>query len=354
MNKIIKPPRLSLYLLLYILFGLLLYTLLSMRKNEPTSSTNLPSTLYFNEGGEKCFANDSIWQQIKNSQKNVKKIDDIFQFGGATPKSLLSLNNTNYQVIWKPQLPNIETHKDSSFFEVVYFHLDCLLELRRTPPAVSFNLSSTELISSLSSQSKLKYEDRQIDWIEWRENIQVAGVAQYYIQNLRHLNVFVEKFGGYIRKILNFFHLGGLLVGETEFSIREYSQRDMIDYITANWDRVHNRFFTIDPITKDTVLVYLDHNHLRLNLEERPFNLKYCKFWYENIEKLKKLKEIGLENVMRKSLEREELKEIGLMDRFDNPVKCLDKRSDEFLEHVNQCIEKFGFEDVFGFPQDLI
>ena len=42
------------------------------------------------------------------------------------------------------------------------------------------------------------------------------------------------------------------------------------------------------------------------------------------------------------------------MDRFDNPVQCLDKRSGEFLEHVNQCIEKFGFEDVFSFPQDLI
>ena len=324
-----------------------------MRENEPSSSTNKPPTFYFNEGGKKCFSNTSIWQELKNSQENVNSIEDFFQMGGATAKSLLSFDNLEYKAIWKPQLKEGGGHKDSSFFEVVYFHLDCLLNLRKTPPAVSFSVQFSPLYYSLSEASINFYEDRKTDWQNLRKNNIVPGVAQFFVNNLKHENVLVEKFGKKIRRFFNyFFGIGNFITGRNDFALREYSQRDMIDYIAGNWDRGHNRFYTIDPITHDTVLVYIDHNHFKLDKKQTPFSLEKinCKFWYHDIFRIKKLLKIGIENLLRKSLKKEELIELGLDGRFDNPLKRIDHRANDFLEYVDHCVDQFGFEDVFGFP----
>lgn len=342
-----KPPRYGIYLVLYLFFGLFLYTTYSLRisiPNEPKPGTT--QTLFYNEGGENCFAYNSTWNKLQYKEKHVQNIHDIFELGGATIKVKLEFDDGK-EAIWKPQLRKSKGHVDSAFFEVIYFHLDCLLGLRRTPPAASFILETERFRDSLVGQSVVLLRERM--WYLNMQNGYTPGVAQDFIYGMYHLNLLVEKFGQYIIRLFDFFHITRLVLGISDYSLREYSQREMIDYLLANWDISHNQFYAIDPVAGNTVLVYLDHNHLRLT-KKRAFGLKICKFWYHNVERLISLMNDNLELTLRQSLQRERIFEFGTEGKFEKPLKNINKRAKEYMDHVSGCIETYGFEYVFGFP----
>ena len=289
---------------------------------------------------------------------HIHKIEDALLLGGTDPKSLLrSKLLPDHRFIWKPQLPIQGKHYASAQNEVLIYHLDCLLGLKRTPAAAIYDIEFNHLRDSLGRLSRKRYEERSSDstfWDHWMNQGYVRGTAQFFWEDSNHLDIFTEYYIKYTtkftQKYLGFsfkfflFHL----FGGTSTGIREYSQRDMLDYISGNWDRSHNQFYTHD-VAGSSELIYLDHNHLSTNRGcKEIFLLQHCKFWEDSVEKLRSFVEKG-------NLTSSLLKTINTYDpemRFNNekiaaPLNCLQRRSELFLSFVAKCVAKHGYDYVF-------
>jgi len=321
----------------------------------PSRYQTQPPVFDINEGREQCFAANSSWARLKQSK--VKEIHDAFHLGGTDPKNILLQQNSDgdeFKSLWKPYLPRIGKHKANVLHEILVFHVDCLLGLKRTPPAAMLSLDPTPLTKSLSIVSKELYEERisKDVWDLWFNEGTVQGVTQKFVEDLHHIDWFGEKMIKILKKIsfpFNAWDWAHYFIGGGSATIREYSQKDMLDFICGNWDRMHNQFTMFFPERQSYELVYLDHNHLK-NTKENAFDLKYCKFWRDSIDNLLKVaySEDGtliMATSIRYSLKYAE-------PDFDYGVKYppllfMNYRVRKFLTHVESCVEKYGESYVF-------
>ena len=179
-------------------------------------------------------------------------------------------------------------------------------------------------------------------------------MAQVYVEGVHHVDILVEYSMLVVKKIASFFNIDiESILGATDVTTREYAQRDMVDFVLGNWDRLHNQFYVEEPNDRGemvTKLIYLDHNHLKISYVLSAFKLTHCKFWYSTVERLKDLHQKGIYYALNESLEREELKEVSLMGGLQAPLLYANRRAFIFLNHVDKCVEEHGFESVFGFP----
>lgn len=313
-----------------------------------------------NEGGPLCFGGSSSWTMLRDSR--LQSIKDAVHMGGMSAKSYIALeaaDSTHVRAVWKPQLDIVNGHKSSPFNAVIAFHLDCLLGLQRVPPAAAIAVSTEALEASLSPVALRRYEDRAANWEDWRARGEVYGTAQSFVDGVVHKE-------SYVRDIEQFFQYFGLetlylrLIGFGDTAKREAAERDMFDFLLANWDRDHNQFFIAGktPIARSgsvadvttTQLVFLDYDHLRFssNAPDVLSGKLPCQFYRESVEKLSELHAQGLSRLLMESLQRERLWETGLAGQRSAPVDFIDIRATRFLDHVHQCVEEHGDAYVFG------
>ena len=332
----------------------MLVSAFSYAASIPAKGYHTRTSLEVNPGGSKCFDGSSWHYKLRRLQ--VSKVKDALELGGTDPKSLIFTDQyPNDKFIWKPQLPISKGHFASAQNEVFVFHVDCLLELKRTPPATLYQLDFNRLQLSLGSSSKSIYEERAADlWDSWRNQAYIEGTVQYFWEGVHHIDRKTEVFLKILSrrtgivgiKIKNFLFY---LFGGTSTGIREYSQRDMLDYITGNWDRSHNQFYTHDHTRGTAEIIYLDHNHLSTNKKcKEVFQLVYCKFWESSIDRLRDQVQNGnLTTTVTNSLNKYEPEFRTDHPKLIAPLKCLQARAEKFLEYVDKCVEKHGYAYVF-------
>ena len=305
--------------------------------------------VFMNEGGERCFGYDSLWFKLKHGQ--VTNMKDALWLGGTDPKYIVDVKDadgSNMKTIWKPQLPVGKGFHAMAQNEIIVFHVDCILNLRRTPPASLFFLETEEFQKEMTPSTDTLLTARGADWNTWNSKGLIHGVAQVMWGKVRNINVFGQSILKFGRTISNYLGIPKeyflYILGANTVSIRELSTRDLLDYVTGNWDRHHNEF--VIPSKKGgTELIYLDHNHLKRN-RKAPFKLQYCKFWKNDIKTLKKIQRDGLQDLLLKSLRKYE-PGFRMFEKQDRVFRHLDIRVDEFLEHVKQCESKYGLKYVY-------
>lgn len=327
----------------------LIYSIHKARQAIPSIDHTTRPNLRINEGGKACFDRNSLWFQLKNGE--VSHIEDALWLGGTDPKFLLTIDkqHTKMKGIWKPQLPTVNKHYAMAQNEVIYFHLDCMLNLGRTPPAAVYPLDYQTFKQSLIDRTKLIFYERDAPWNIWKSTKLVHGAVQVMWSGVNHVNVFGEHVIKFLQNITKYFgasrELYVYLLGGNSVSIRELSSRDLIDYIIGNWDRNHNQFFVYDAKRGNTELIYLDHNHFKLSSKE-PFKLRFCKFWKSDVDNLRKLVDGDIKQTLLSSL-RDYEPDFKFVDDQMKPIAYLHDRSMQFLEHVENCINQYGYNYVF-------
>eukprot|EP01095_Lingulamoeba_sp_RSL-Kostka_P008372 TRINITY_DN2781_c0_g1_i1.p1 TRINITY_DN2781_c0_g1~~TRINITY_DN2781_c0_g1_i1.p1 ORF type:complete len:460 (-),score=55.86 TRINITY_DN2781_c0_g1_i1:192-1571(-) len=421
-------------LLLIIMMVICCYYLIVWNNNLPSKNYKERPNVYFNEGNGYCFDNRSIWYQLRYQKKEIIDIKDAIEKGGASPKSILTfketlIDNEDYyrshidpmnnkivtdglflsktssslfnQAIFKPQITNYKDHLSSSFNEVIAFHFDCLINLRKTPPSTGYFIDLNMLYKSLSVKSKKKYKERGVKWDNFKTTSQMPGMLQLYYPNVVDQNIFVQWINKHLRMFFKWFHLSkqvnyvlyNYLLSDV--TIREYSQRDILDYILGNYDRNHNEFFVVDDKAEEEDskyknekhLILLDHNNLKRDIfGDKPFELSICKYYFEDVYRLisysnhyipyfvllpeyfDKVTELNLESQYQlyynlnydnsknlkaslldslRSYELDSLFSLGTHGDLFNVFKFLNKRLDEFLIHIDRCVVDYGFHYVF-------
>jgi len=311
--------------------------------------------LKINEGGEQCFAPGSAWFKLKHS--DVTKVKDALSLGGTDPKFVLTNSYSpdfrefdEFRSMWKPQLPVGNHHFALAQNEVIVFHLDCLLHLTRTPAATVFPILLEDLEHAMSDKSFDVLQERRADWKYWKESGTVHGAAQVFWPHVSHVNVFGEGVLILVNKLIKARWISEetfvRFVGGTSASVRELATRDMLDFISGNWDRSHNQFHIYDKERRTTELIYLDHNHLKTS-EGRTFRLRYCRFWREHIRRLRAMMaKGGLTALIRRSIRKYE-EDFTFPYKQDEPLRNLDVRAAMFLVHVDRCVQDHGEAYVF-------
>ncbi|KAL6048466.1 hypothetical protein QOT17_021020 [Balamuthia mandrillaris] len=275
------------------------YSASSYFSSIPSRRTRAP--VYFNEGGEQCFSNTSVWYRIANAP--IVHVEDGNYLGGATPKFLLHMgtlapqahasshhpNETPFRALYKPQFRRLagltKDFKEKAINEVLAFHVDCAMGFRKTPP-VTLKAVEASLIREASTpktKSMLKARGLQL-----QEEGSLPGVAQFMAEGIVHYSppqIYLSNWLVYLCR-----HVFPLGACESTTSLREYGDRDVFDFIIGNWDRPNNQFYTIEPISRETSLVFLDHNHLRSSEPAWSFresSISQCKFFKKTYEMLK-------------------------------------------------------------------
>ena len=331
------------------------YFLLEIRDKIPSRNQTKPPQLFINEGEYKCFGKDSMWFSLQHSTAHIE--EDALYMGGTDPKHIIVHNssfiapiwNTNQlRAMWKPQLPIFGRHKASAQNEVLFFHLDCVLNLRRTPPATIFPLDPEELERSLTDSSIALYTERNTSWEHWKLEGNAWGTSQIFWPKVKTENP-VAHLGSKILKTVGLYNLVASILGSNGITEREFSQKDMIDFIAGNWDRGHNQFFVFDSLRESNEIIYLDHNHLRTNKEgPNPFTLTSCKYYKDNVLRLQQLTSNNLTKIVQDSIIEHEPHFVW-DSNIIAPVEFLQKRALIFLEHVNDCVTEYGEKYVFEY-----
>ena len=326
-----------------------IYGVLQIRSSIPSRGHTTQYISEINEGGDFCFAPNSMWYKLKNS-KTISAKDGLWM-GGTDPKLIImyedTKNNEQIKSIWKPQLPISEKHRASAQNEVLYFHIDCLLQIKKTPPAITTPITFTLLQSSITKNSEQIYiSERNATWDDWKKTNFVVGTSQYFYPKVTTINPLTQSFVRFFKNLGIYEYIYSFL-GASSATVREISQRDMLDFICGNWDRAHNQFYIYDSFRNSGEIIFLDHNHLRLNKQGRdPFSLSLCKFWKSSVDRLQFLVDKNLTQLALDSLHKYEEYYI-YDDDLDVPIRFLQTRAETFLNHVDNCISEYGEDYVF-------
>lgn len=309
-----------------------------------------------NEGGEQCFSNRSVWWMLR--EEEVARISDAWTMGGLHAKSKVEFSGVTWKGLWKPQLKLGHGHLSSSFNEVIAFHLDCLLQLRRVPPTASRSLDVDAVTNSLSWVTRIRFWMRDAEWEQWKADGVIPGVSQQILNDVNHKFVTIVRFEERVRSLCRSgwlpFDLSLCSLGA--FEEKELAHRAVFDFILGCYDRDENQFYTRDRITGAVHLLHIDNNHMHVkkpSASEQSKKLAYCRYERSFVERLRSMRggeydPKSMASRLYESLKREPLMAVGLSGKLRNIIHNIPLRLEMVLEHIDRCEELFGVDYVYN------